>query len=318
MWFSNLHIYRLTRPFELDATQLAEKLAEKPFTPCHSQQQESYGWVAPLGNAGNDWVHAANGYIMIAARQQERILPAAVIKEKLEDSIRSIEAGENRKISRKERQSMKDELVFELLPKAFTRSRRQYAYIAPQHQLIVIDSASASRAEALLNALRETIGSLAVVPLTTRSVTGHCMTNWLKSGQLPAPFSAGSECELKDMQQQGGVIRCRHQDLLADEMTAHINTGMMVTRLHLNWKDRIECIVDEKMVVRRLRFMELVQEQASASQADDAASQFDVDFTIMTAELADFIHDLVEAFGGVNHDAQQPAAVPDTLSEARA
>lgn len=305
MWFTNLQIYRLTRPFDISPEALSDKLAEHAFTPCHSQQPESIGWVPPIGDQAQDYVHAANGRIMICARQQERILPAAVLNEQLDEKVRHLEQEESRKVSRKEKKALKDELFFDLLPRAFTRSRRQYAYIDPARQLIVVNSASASRAETLLNTLRETLGSLAVIPLATKSVVGHTMTHWLAHADLPDAFSIGSECELKDMQQQGGVIRCKHQDLLAEQITAHLDSGMMVSKLQLLYKDRIDCLVDEKLAVRRLKFTDLVMDAADSQQGDDdAASRFDADFVIMTVELGEFIDDLVKALGGVDSQAE--------------
>ncbi|MFB3058287.1 MAG: recombination-associated protein RdgC [Gammaproteobacteria bacterium] len=45
---------------------------------------------------------------------------------------------------------MRDEVFFSLLPRAFTRSTLQYAYISPRDNLLIIDTASARRAEDLL------------------------------------------------------------------------------------------------------------------------------------------------------------------------
>ena len=66
----------------------------------------------------------------------------------------------------------------------------------------------------------------------------------------------------------------------------------------LNWQQRLEFLLDEKLTVKRLRFADIVQEQASDSEADDAAAQFDVDFSIMALELSGFIKALTAAFGG--------------------
>ena len=301
MWFTNLQIYRFTKPFQLAAESLSEKLAEHAFQACSKQQTASYGWVPPLGRHASDYVHAANGYMMVCARQQERLLPASVINEQLDEKITLLQEQENRHVSRKEKQSIKEELIFDLLPRAFVRSRLQYAYIAPQQGWLVVNSASASRAEELLNALREAAGSLSVIPLSCKNIAAHSMTAWLKNSDAPSPFVLGNECELKDLQQQGSLIRCKQQDLLADEITAHIDAGMMVSKLHLIWNERIDCLVDEKLGIKRLKFSELIQEQADSQNTEDAAAQFDANFAIMTAELADFVGDLTRAFGGVDN-----------------
>jgi recombination associated protein RdgC len=66
----------------------------------------------------------------------------------------------------------------------------------------------------------------------------------------------------------------------------------------LNWQDRIEFLLDEKLIVKRLRFSDLVQDQASEIETDDVAARFDVDFSIMALELSGFFKALLEALGG--------------------
>lgn len=296
MWFNNLQIYRFTKPFTLNAAELEEKLAQHIFTPCSHQQTSSYGWVSPLGKHSEQLVHATNGYFMISAKEQERILPSAVVNEKLEERIRELEEKDGREVYRKEKTAIKDELIFELLPRAFTRSKLHFAYIAPQQGLLVVNSASAKRAENLLNQLRESIGSLAVIPLSCKNIASHSMTHWLAKGDVPEPFIVGADCELKDLQ-QGSSIRIKQADLQADEVLAHVNSGMYVSQLQLHWQDRLSCVIDENMAIKRLKFTDIVQEE-SQSNDDDAAASFDADFAIMTAELDNFINDLIRAFGG--------------------
>lgn len=303
MWFNNLQVYRFTKPFRLTAEVLDEQLAAHPFAPCNNQQTSSYGWVTPLGKHSPQYVHATNGYLMICAREQEKILPAAVINEKLEEKVRELEEKESREVYRKEKTAIKEELMFDLLPRAFARSRLQYAYIAPRQGLLIVNSASAKRAENLLNQLRESIGSLAVIPLSCKNIASHSMTHWLSSGDIPQPFTLGQDCMLKDLQ-QGSSIRCKQHDLQSDDITAHIKSGMMVSQLQLQWKDKLLCVIDEKLAIKQLKFTDVVQEQANASNSDDAASQFDADFAIMSAELDDFIRDLVAAFGGEDSSEQ--------------
>jgi recombination associated protein RdgC len=80
-----------------------------------------------------------------------------------------------------------------------------------------------------------------------------------------------------------------------------------VSKLALTWQQRIECLLDEKLTIKRLRFADVIQEQASEMEADDVATRFDVDFSIMALELSGFIKALVSAFGG-EAQASSPAA----------
>lgn len=297
MWFKNLSVFRLTKPFVLDAEALHEKLLEKTFEPVSSQEPKSFGWVSPLGKHSDLLTHSSNGYTMVCAKRQEKILPASVINEKVDEKVAIIEQEEARKVARKERQSMKDEITFDLLPRAFAKSSLLYAYIAPVEGLIVVNSSSAKASEDLLSLLRESIGSLAVIPLTAKNLPMQTMTHWLSTKEVPDNFILGGECELKELQDNGS-IKCKEQDLLSDDIASHINAGLQVTQLALQWQEKIDCVIDEKLTIKRLKFSDLIQEAASDRQAESMAEQFDVDFTLMTSEIKPFLAELIVALGG--------------------
>ncbi len=310
MWFKNLQLYRFTKPFELDAATLGQQLEQYSFVPCGSQDLARSGWAPPLGRHGSEFVHATNGYLMVCAKRQDKLLPAAVINEALEEKVLQIEEREARNLPGKERRSLRDEIIFSLLPRAFVRSSLQFAYISPRDNLLIVDASSAKRAEELLNDLRQALGSLSVVPLASKSQPIDVMTRWVDSGQPAQGFVLGEECELRDNTDISCVIRCKNQNLGAAEIVSHLKTGMHVSKLALRCQERIECVLDEKLIIRRLRFSDLVQEQASEIEAEDVATQFDVDFSIMALELSAFFKALVGALGGEDLTPPATATTP--------
>jgi recombination associated protein RdgC len=82
------------------------------------------------------------------------------------------------------------------------------------------------------------------------------------------------------------------------EIKNHLDIGKQVIKLAINWDDRLSFILDENLSVKRLKFLDLVQDQVTDTNADDEAARFDVDFSIMSLELANFIPRLLEIFGG--------------------
>ncbi len=302
MWFKNLQVYRLTKELDLSAELLDEKLEEYAFEPCGSQDQHSYGWVPPLGEQGTMNVHSSNSYLMICAKRQEKVLPAAAVKERVLDQVKVIEARDGRKLSRKERDEIKDNVTMEMLPKAFAKSSLQYAYFAVREGLLVINASSVKRAEEMIDALREALGSMAVIPITPKNIPLQTMTQWLLSTDAPHGFHFGGLCELKNLAEEGSTISCKQQDLLSEEINSYLKNGLMVTKLELLYKDRIECVVDEKLAIKRLKFTDVIQEKAADENAEDAVEQFDIEFALMTLELSEFIAQLVTAFGGENQE----------------
>ncbi len=298
MWFKNLLIYRFTKPFTHSPEELEQLLAEKPFAPCSSQQSSSLGWVPPIKMDDAPLVHAASGYMMLSLQKQVKLLPAGVINEELDKKVAEIKASEDRAVGRREKQDLKEAVMFELMPRAFSRTSKLFAYIDPKAGLLVVNSGSAKQAEDFINQLREAIGTLPVLPLKARSEVQQTMTHWLATHTAPTGFALGGACELQDTADQSGVIKCQNLDLQAREIRSHLENNMLVSKLELVWDGGIECVIDEKLAVKKLKFTDLILDRSTGEESESAAQQFDVDFTIMTGELARFIVNLTEAFGG--------------------
>ncbi|QBM16571.1 recombination-associated protein RdgC [Marinobacter sp. JH2] len=304
MWFRNARVFRFTKPFDITAEALEEKLQADAFKPCGPQETMRQGWVPPLGKHGELLVHSANGYHLIALRKEEKILPGPVVKEAVEERAEAIELEQSRKVRRKEKDEIKEQVMLEMLPQAFSRNRRCYAYLAPKDGVLVVDAGSAKQAEDLASTLRKTLGSLPVRPPVVEQAPAFTFTGWLNETiDLPATIELGNECELKDPSEDGGVVRCKGLDLKADEIRNHLETGMQVTKLAVTWDNNVHLVLDEELGIRRLKFGETLQEQLDDVDVDDAVAKFDAAFTIMTLELSRMIPGLLEALGGEDRSA---------------
>ncbi|MEN4829341.1 recombination-associated protein RdgC [Pseudomonas sp. P39-UII1] len=299
MWFKNLLSYRLTQEVPFEAEALEAALASKPARPCASQELTTYGFVAPFGK-GEDapLVHVSGEFLLIAARKEERILPSSVVNDAVKEKVEEIETEQMRKVYKKERDQIKDEIIQAFLPRAFIRRSMIFAAIAPRLGMILVNSASAKRAEDLLSTLREVMGSLPVRPATVKIAPVATMTDWVKSQQAAEGFYVLDECELRDTAEDGGIVRCKRQDLTGEEIQLHLSTGKVVTQLALAWQDKLSFVLDDKMVIKRLKFEELLQEQAEQDGGDEAAQQFDASFLLMMMTFTEFLPVLFEALGG--------------------
>lgn len=298
MWFKNIRAYRLTNPFDFTAERLGEKLEQRSFEPCAKSQALSLGWVPPLGEEGGALAHAANGRLLIKLKREEKLLPATVVREQLEEKVAHIEAEQGRKVYRKERLTLKDEIVQDCLPRAFSRSAAVHAYIDTRNNWVFVDAASASRAEELLNLLRECIGSFPVVLPQVANAPSATMTSWLAHNSLPDDFTLGEEVELRELGEEGGVVRCRGVDLLSEEVETHLNAGKQVARLALQWEERVKLVLAEDLCLRRLKFSEeLMKENEDIPEADDAA-RLDADFALMTEAVSGLQERVIAIFGG--------------------
>jgi recombination associated protein RdgC len=304
MWFRNARVFRFTKPFDISAEALEEKLQADAFKPCGPQETTRQGWVPPLGKHGEQMVHSANGYHLVALRREDKILPGSVVKEAVEEKAEVIEIEQSRKVRRKEKDEIKEQVILEMLPHAFSKNRRGYAYLAPADGVLVVDAGSAKQAEELASALRKSLGSLPVRPPVVEQAPAFTFTGWLnESIDIPSRITLGNECELKDPSEDGGVIRCKGLDLQAEEILNHLNAGMQATKLALTWDDNVSFVLDEELGIRRLKFGDTLQEQLDDVDVDDAAAKFDAAFTLMTLELSRLIPGLLEALGGEDRSA---------------
>jgi len=301
MWFKNLRIYRLNNSITHTPEALNEALTKFEFTPCASSDALSYGWTSPLGRHGSELVHAANGYIMICAKRQEKVLPGPVVKELLDEKVEDISTQESRFVGRAEKQSLKEEIIFSLMPKAFVKSSYDFAYIDTQNQMLFVNTSSANRAEELMAMLRETLGSLKAIPLIPLNAPRDVLTSWLTGGDVPHGVEVGEECELSSLD-DGRSVKFKHQDLWVEEVGRHIGSGLQVAKLLVKWNDSIECIIDDQLCFKRLKYGNAITEQAKDHDADSAAAIFDNEFSIMTLELTAFTKAMIEAFGGVDEE----------------
>lgn len=304
MWFRNARVFRFTKPFDITPEALEEKLQNDGFKPCGPQETTRQGWVPPLGKHSDMLVHSTNGYHLVALRKEEKILPGPVVKELVEERAEAIEAEQGRKVRRKEKDEIKEQVMLEMLPQAFSKNRRCFAYLAPKDGVLVVDAGSSKQAEDLASFLRKSLGSLPVRPPAVEQAPAFTFTGWLnESVDLPSTIELGSECELKDPSEDGGVVRCKGLDLQADEIRNHLDTGMQVTKLAVTWDDSLSFVLDEELGIRRLKFGDTLQEKLDDVDADDAAARFDAAFALMTLELARLIPGLLEALGGEDRSA---------------
>ncbi|WP_406666375.1 recombination-associated protein RdgC [Gallaecimonas sp. GXIMD1310] len=296
MWFKNLLLYRLTKPLSLDAS-FPEQLAGQRFAPCGSQDVARYGFVSPLSRREDgELAHQADGNWLLCVRQEEKLLPAGVIKDALDEKVTDIEREQGRPVARKEKQAMKEEIVTSLLPRAFVKSRFTYAYISERLNMVIVDSSSASRAEEVLGLLRKAIGSLPVKPLATATPVAVSLTDWLKT-EAPAPFAVEDEAEFKSLLEEGGVIRTKKQALNNEEIATLLDQRL-VAKLALSWPDMASFMLDEELAIKRLKFADVLREENDDIDGADKAARLDADFVLMSRTLEKLLPELLQALGG--------------------
>lgn len=293
MWFRNLQMFRLQNPGDLTVEALEEQLSRQPLQPCSSSLPLSLGWVPPCADGG--LVRSVNRQWLIALGIEQKLLPASVVKQHVRERAQTIEENEGRRVGRRELRDLHEALTQELLPRAFVRKRTTYCWIDPINGWLAIDAAAPAKADEVIEQLHKSADRVLIAPLKVMQSPSAAMTGWVADGVAPTGFSIDQDMELRSA--ENAVVRYAKHPLDGEEIPQHIAAGKVVTRLAMTWGDKISFVLDEKLQLKRLSFLDILKEAAD-NQAENEDERFDLDFTLMAGELAHLLDDLLEALGG--------------------
>jgi len=303
MWFKNLSIYRLPRPWPLSAEDLSADLAKLPLTLPGAIDAQSTGWVSPRGN--DQFVHVVNQQVLLAFGAHQKLLPNEVINQFAADKIKETEENEGRRVGRKETREIRESVTIELLPR-FTRRRTTFGWIDPVNGWLIIDSATSSKADEFLGLLRAT-NNIPLKLLRANRSPAAAMTGWVAAGEAPKGFTIDQDLSLESAEH--AKVRYVKHSLEGEGVRQMIAEGKVATQLAMTWNDRISFVLTDDLRIKRLAFLDILKEQ-SDGQAENEEERFDLDFALMTGEVARLLDDLVEALGG------EVVPEPDLVSQA--
>lgn len=305
MFFKNLNLYRIAKdgpPVTLSG--LREQLAQAAFTACGPHDFETKGWVSPCD--GGELVHVVGDDWMICLQTETKILPAAVIKAESAKRAAQIEREQGFKLGRKQLKELREEVTLQLLPRAFTRIRRVHAWIAADG-LIVVDAASASRAEDVLMALIHD-ADLPARPLRTPQSPVSAMAEWLTAGEAPDGFSVDQDCTVSSFSDDNREISYKH-GLHDEQIREHIKAACLPTKLAMTFDDRISFVLTDSGALKRIEFMDVVRDSITDADPEDAQALFNAEFALMAGELRHLLPAVVSALGG-EVDSDKPNIAP--------
>jgi recombination associated protein RdgC len=286
MFFRNLTFFRFPPSLNKAFAEIDSALAVCALKPVGPLEQMSRGFVSPFGRDQPALSHAVGPALWLTLGGEDRLLPSAVINDELGKKLAAIEAREGRKLGGRARKRLKEDLLHELLPRAFVRPSRLNAALDLKQGWIAVDTSSRKAAEGFLTELRHALGSFPALPLNAERSPRAVLTGWIAGEPLPAGFALGDECELKDPIDGGAVVKCQRQELLGDEIGKHLESGKQVSRLALIFDDHVSFVLGEDLVVRKLKFLDGAVDQLENTEREDLNAELDARFALMSAELA--------------------------------
>ena len=288
MFFRNLTVFRFPTTTKLD--DLDTGLGECALKPVGPMELSSRGFISPFGrqNDGRDadqLSHRQGDALWLTVGGEERLLPGSVVNDMLAKKLAEIEKKEGRKPGGRTRKRLKDELIVDLLPRAFIKPTRTDALLDLQHGLAVVDTSSRKSAENVVSEIRRALGSFPALPLNAEVAPRSILTGWLAGEPLPDGLTLGDDCELRDPMEHGAVVKCQRMELLGDEINKHLESGKQVTRLALNLDDHVSFVLGEDLVIRKFKLLDGAVDSLENTEREDLRAELDARFALMSAEV---------------------------------
>lgn len=283
MFFRNLTLFRFPTAHSFD--DLDTGLAECALKPVGPLELSSRGFISPFGRDSQVLAHRVGDTVWLAIGGEDRLLPASVVNDLLSRRIEEIERKEGRRLGGRARKRLKEDLITELMPRAFIRPSRVDALLDLGHGIVAIDSSSRKVAENVVSEIRRALGSFPAMPLNAEIAPRAVLTGWIAGDPLPEGLTLGDECELRDPADKGAVVKCQRHELQSEEIGKHLEAGKQVTRLALTLDDHVSFVLGEDLVIRKFKLLEGAVDALESTERDDLRAELDARCALMAGEL---------------------------------
>ncbi|KAB8198220.1 recombination-associated protein RdgC [Lysobacter maris] len=282
MFFRNLTLFRFPTTQKFD--DLDSGLDECQLKPVGPLELSSRGFISPFGREAEEMSHSVGDAMWLTVGGEDRLLPGSVVNDMLAKKLAEIEHKEGRKPGGRTRKRIKDELITDLLPRAFIKPSRTDALIDCGHGIVVVDTSSRKSAETVVSEIRRALGSFPALPLNAEVAPRAVLTGWVAGEPLPEGLSLGDECELRDPVDDGAVVKVQRMELQSDEINKHLESGKQVTRLALNLDDHVSFVLGEDLVVRKFKLLDGAVDELENTETEDMRAELDARFALMAGE----------------------------------
>lgn len=311
--FKRLRVWRLTddvamltpRKVDILCAALGNKKAREP----GELELSTFGFMPPIDPEG-DLAETVGNSIIIRTQLAIKDIPTKVVARELANRVKAIESEQMRKVYKKERDQLKDEIVQKFLPRAFVK--RTIVTVLISGPYIMVDNMSVKRGEEVLSALREVLGSLPVRPLAVKIRPAQCLTELAKGKIDMECWRVGDRMTAQGRDEESDVYIGRDIDMESDE-AGLILENRDVVQLGAVWtgegcSDGVALRLREDLAVMGIRWPDDLDNQLADSMGEDGDSRtyHRALYGILDKLLLSIIQDMVTLYGGEETAAQKP------------
>lgn len=305
MFFKNLSIFKIAGEYKkLTAQDLTDALQKNPFSECLATQTFNSGFVSPIENDDRLVITIKPKFFAFCLQRQEKIIPSSAIKNESSKRIKELEnSGE--KLDKKAQAEIKENICVELTTRALSKIEKTMAYFDCENGWLVIDTASSKKAEHLISKLRLAFGCeddklFSATPLKKAlkksldelesAISFDLFVRNFSDFSLEKKFILKSE-ESKKISYSDDEI---NESMLKD----YLFEGMKITQIGLEFKNRMEFILNNAFVIKNVMFSQLSKNEYSI-EYDNKIDQFITEMFLTVSEVAELLNALVAGFGGL-------------------
>lgn len=272
------------------------------FVPCGPTQEKSVGWVPPRGEEHGELVEYVGGEMIVKLMIETKSVPARALREAVDKKAAEIQDATGRKPGRKERRELQEMLLLELLPHAFPKQTAVLGWIDRTNNLLIIDTASQSKADEFVSALIKAVPGLSIGLLQTATTPQAAMTEWLLAADpedWPADLCIERACTLK-ASGDGATVKFVQHSLTNDDVRKHVTEGKLPTHLAMSWDGRVSFVLTEHLQLKKVQLLDGVMDAPDSNE-----DRFDADVALTTGLLRPMLASLIDAMGGELKWAEQ-------------
>lgn len=295
MWFKQAKFFNINAKLPYSAESLNEKLQNLAYSPCLPSLPATQGWATPIDSEDASFVHDLDHYWVICLQTEEKILPTTVVRDEVKKQIKEIESARDAKVTRKEKTQLTEETTQTLLPRAFSKVTRNYAYIDTKNHWLALDTTSPGKIKQFIDFLNRTAPELSVKAFETKKVA-PILTHWLTTQQYPNSFSINESCLLGDPNNEKRSIRCQSQNLFTNSIQNIIKEGLMANQLSLTWHDKLDFNLTHEFAITGIRYQDELKSQAEEAVLESMTHRFDADCLVMAGTLSAMFVELLPLF----------------------
>ncbi|WP_203368640.1 recombination-associated protein RdgC [Cysteiniphilum marinum] len=280
---------------EIDRVSLNQALTTHIFQPCTTATPSTHGFIAPFAHS-EDLAYELNNCLIFAFKIESKVIPASALKKEVAARVAKIEEVENRDLSKKEKDAIKEDAYQALVAKALTREEVINGYFDLTANLLLIGTASTRKAELVTVALRKALGSLKINVFETGALS-QSMHDWVINSNLPTglDFTGNGKVESTIEGDIKSTVIIKKDEFVGEEIIDLV-ANRQVKELGLTFNNQLSFMLSDELLIKEIKFTREFKDKADEFVAESEAERAETNFYIMSEvfrELFGFLMSLM-------------------------